>query len=170
MFESYGSPIWIIGSPCVSLCQCWCFNWTQRFGARDIQWSQFREMGSRLELVEFPNQMMVFAMKNHRFPHEKAKFTSFLPGFYTIHNPQPQGFSKSPRSRSTRSIRQRRKLRTLLQVRKSMDLAMDLAMDQWWFQVHQKWLLFFIRIVGIRKWWFLMIEDWSMVCRVAGNP
>jgi hypothetical protein len=51
-----------------------------------------------------------------------------------------------------------------VQPRKSMDLAMDLAMDQWWFQVHQKWHVFSIRIVGIRKWcFFFMIEGWSMV-------
>jgi len=38
----------------------------------DIQWSQFREMGSQLELVEFPNQMMVFPIKHRGFPHQKT--------------------------------------------------------------------------------------------------
>jgi hypothetical protein len=52
-----------------------------------------------------------------------------------------------------------------VQPRKSMDLAMDLAMDQWWFQVHQKWHVFSIRIVGIRKWCFfswLRVEAWLL--------
>ena len=114
---------------------------------------------------------------NDFFPHQTPRFSPSKSIVYVIsarvkpsttHNPkafQKATLQEHPEHPTAEEIEDTAPGEDLgVQPRKSMDLAMDLAMDQWWFQVHQKWHVFSIRIVGIRKWcFFFMIEGWSMV-------